>query len=85
MTDELREMMLATSYMDILANELTRRTLQDLVDAVNRKEVKPEACDQKLDAIIEVYFGVKTIDLDPVPLTHARAEVNRAFRRMLSR
>ena len=85
MTDAQRRLMVATSYMDILANEAARRMLQDLVDAVNAKGIKPEGCDRLLDDIIEVYFGVKTIDLDPLPLKHARAEVKRAFRRMLTR
>jgi len=77
MTQEQRERVLATDYMDILANESVREMLRRTIDVI------PENIDQIFDQAIETYFGLKVTDLDTQSLEHARTVVRRARHRMV--
>jgi hypothetical protein len=78
---EHRERVLATSYMEIMANRSVREMLQKAVDLVNAHG-RREDIDRIVDQAIEAYFGLKLNDLDAESLGHAREETNRAVRRM---
>jgi hypothetical protein len=77
MTQEQRERILASDYMNILANESVREMLGRTIDVI------PENIDQIFDQAIEAYFGLKVADLDTHSLEHARTIVRRARHRMV--
>jgi hypothetical protein len=77
MTQEQRELILATDYRDILANKSVREMLERTIDVI------PENIEQIFDQAIEAYFGLKVADLDTQSLEHARTVVRRARHRLV--